>query len=130
MQALFRRMFFSPLALVLAASVVFAGFASHSNVVSTNPKAGATLTSVPKQMVFKFSDGIIDRGTTFTLTDRTKMYYPPLKFRSKGTTVRVSLPKTPAPGPLTVYYRVLSADGHPVQGKVEMTYAPVGANAS
>jgi methionine-rich copper-binding protein CopC len=121
---------FSPLALVLAASVVSAGFASHSNVVSTNPKAGATLTSVPKQMVFKFSDGIIDRGTTFTFTDRTKMYYPPLKFRSMNTTVRVSLPKRPAPGPITVYYRVLSADGHPVQGKVEMTYAPPGASAS
>jgi methionine-rich copper-binding protein CopC len=118
------------MALAISAALLLAGFAAHSNVVSTNPKAGATIAAVPKQMVFKFSDGIIDRGTTFTFTDRTKMYYPPLKFRSKGTTVRVSLPKSPAPGPITVYYRVLSADGHPVQGKVEMTYAPPGANAS
>ena len=116
--------------LAISGALVLAGFASHSNVVLTNPKAGATIASVPKQMVFKFSDGIIDRGTTFTFTDRTKMYYPPLKFRSKGTTVRVSLPKSPAPGPITVFYRVLSADGHPVQGKVEMTYAPPGGNAS
>jgi methionine-rich copper-binding protein CopC len=118
------------MALAISAALLLAGFAAHSNVVSTNPKAGATIAAVPKQMVFKFSDGIIVRGTTFTFTGRTKMYYPPLKFRSKGTTVRVSLPKSPAPGPITVYYRVLSADGHPVQGKVEMTYAPPGANAS
>lgn len=83
---------------------------------------------MPANMTLKFSDGIIARGTTFTFADRTKMAYPPLKFTEKGTTVRVKLPSQAVPGPITVFYRVLSADGHPVKGKVEFTYRPLANN--
>ena len=118
----------SPLVAMAAVVVLSAGLPAHSNVVSTSPKAGSVVSQMPASMTFKFSDGIIARGTTFTFADRTKMAYPPLKFTEKGTTVRVKLPSGAVPGPVTVFYRVLSADGHPVKGKVEFTLRPVPTN--
>ncbi len=108
--------------------VLSAGLPAHSNVVSTSPKAGSVVSQMPVNMTFKFSDGIIARGTTFTFADRTKMAYPPLRFTEKGTTVKVKLPSGAVPGPVTVFYRVLSADGHPVKGKVEFTLRPLATN--
>ena len=108
--------------------VLSAGLPGHSNVVSTSPRHGSVVSQMPANMTFKFSDGIIVRGTTFTFADRTKMAYPPLKFTEKGTTVKVKLPNGAVPGPVTVFYRVLSADGHPVKGKVEFTLRPLATN--
>jgi len=118
----------SPIAALVAVGVFFSGLPAHSNVISTNPKAGSVVTKMPANMTLKFSDGIIARGTTFTFADRTKMAYPPLKFTEKGATVRVKLPRQAVPGPVTVFYRVLSADGHPVKGKVEFTFRPLASN--
>jgi copper resistance protein C len=42
--------------------------------------------------------------------------------RSSGNTITVTLSANEVKGPVLVYYRVVSADGHPVEGEYKFTY--------
>jgi methionine-rich copper-binding protein CopC len=75
--------------------------AAHTELLSTTPEDGATLQAVP---------------ATATLT------FAPVTPTVSGSTVTVPLTAAGA-GAYAVVYRVVSADGHPVSGRLGFTVA-------
>jgi methionine-rich copper-binding protein CopC len=103
------------LGLAAAALVAAAPSASaHASLRSTNPRAGATVTDLPRQVVVTFDDTI---GTPAYVT----VTGPDGRADTGAATVNgpaVSVALRPGgnPGSYTVAYRVVSDDGHPVEG--------------
>lgn len=104
---------------------------AHTDLISTNPEAGARLATPPPAVSFTFSDQMSGEFNTVTLVVAGQA---PLKLRAAaaGDTITARLPLKAvaetmgASGPVdwTVAYRVVSADGHPVSGKLTFR-APV-----
>ena len=110
--------------------------AAHSELVSSDPANGATLPSAPPTATLTFNEDIAAEFTSVAVTIGAAAPAP-VTATTVGRSVSVDLaaavaalpPDSPAqPGPLawTVAYRVVSADGHPIQGQVAFT-APLPA---
>lgn len=124
-----------PLVLALAlccaiAAILFLspGTASaHNTLLSTDPAAGATVPAAPTQIVWEFQNPVPLDTMTVTLID-------PSGVRSEldgsvhgaagETQVVTSLPAL-QPGAVSVRWRLVGADGHPITGRVEFTVAAV-----
>jgi len=113
---------------LLAAGLVLAAAGSasaHSLLLESEPVAGATLTTAPRELMLRFNNRIEqslsrirmldERGAVQTLTvtgdpaaaDRLTASIPPL-----------------GPGRWRVEWQVLSTDGHVVTGRFEFRLAP------
>jgi methionine-rich copper-binding protein CopC len=90
---------------------------------STDPKDGTTLTTLPNAVRFTFNEMLQDPFTTVKVTSGGTAVQVPAA-RTDGPVVWQPLPDTLPAGALTVTYRVVSADGHPVSGKINFRYDP------
>jgi methionine-rich copper-binding protein CopC len=127
-----RRIVAAAAALLLAAAgvVVAAGPASaHDQLISTNPADGSTLAKLPPQVTLTFGELVLDTdgGTQVKVTDAAG------KTISSGPTIVkdnvVSQAVTgKATGTVTVLWRVVSEDGHPVSGDFSFTVQGSGAS--
>ena len=103
---------------VLPAAPAFA----HDELVSTDPPADAVLDALPGQITFTYSADILtEEGTAVvqvtdadgtSLTEGTPVV--------SGTDVTQTLAGA-ASGPVTVVWRVVSSDGHPIDGTFSFT---------
>lgn len=106
---------------------------AHAELVSSSPAAGERLTSTPTALQLTFSDPINPQLITVLLGvgDQTPSR---LTATAGGPTVTAPVPTPPAETPgipttapspqtWTVTYQVVSADGHPISGKVQFTVA-------
>lgn len=118
--------------LALALVVATAGPASaHDELVRTNPQAGATLEKAPTTLELTFSGNIQDIGSEVRVTDShgTDM--------TRGT---LAVQNTMVSQPLreggdedetyTVTWRVVSQDGHPIEGMFTYTVGDGAATAA
>jgi len=103
---------------VLPAAPAFA----HDELVSTDPPADAVLDALPGQITFTYSADILtEEGTAVvqvTDADGTSL--------TEGTPVVSGTDATQtlagaASGPVTVVWRVVSSDGHPIDGTFSFT---------
>lgn len=98
-----------------------AGYA-HADLRSSDPEDGAVLSSAPEAVTFTFSEEILAQGNAVTLTvvdgGQRLPVDPP---RVGGDTVTVSWPDRSPAGDFRVAYRVVSADGHPIEGRITLT---------
>jgi copper transport protein len=102
-------------ALVLVLMLAAPGSA-HAELESTSPENGQRLEAAPKQITMTFSESVnlVDGGihllkgggTTITTPDPTV----------EGHTVTWRMPRHLANGAYVVTWRVISADGHPIDG--------------
>ena len=99
------------------------GAVAHSQLESSRPAQGSTVTELPRTAVLRFNEPIIPRGSAFTLTDRTRQAPRRLSATIRGASATLRLPAQVAPGPVTINYRIVSADGHPVTGALRFTLA-------
>jgi methionine-rich copper-binding protein CopC len=113
---------------VLLISLFFIAPASaHTSLVSSNPEAGLVLNEVPAEVRLSFSESLLLVDTKnpnrievingvgqvvsgMTMIEGAEIY----------TALDLSLEPT---GEYTVSYRVVSADGHPVEGSYQFTVA-------
>lgn len=99
--------------------------AAHTALVSSNPKSGAVLTELPPEIRLKFNENLLlvndkNPNTIEVFNDSGELI--------SGTT-EVSGPEVFVPltvadvsrGNFTVTYRVVSGDGHPIEGEYEFT---------
>ncbi|WAC68261.1 copper resistance CopC family protein [Microbacterium sp. SL75] len=91
--------------------------AAHDELVSTDPAAGATLESLPSQITLSYSADILtDAGATvIEVTDSAGASLANGAPAVSGTEVTQAL-AGPASGTVTVKWRVVSSDGHPIDG--------------
>ena len=91
--------------------------AAHDELVSTDPPADAVLTALPAQITLSFSaDVLTDPGATvIEVTDAAGTSLAAGAPRVSGADVTQELGGT-ASGTVTVKWRVVSSDGHPIDG--------------
>lgn len=108
----------------MAAAIVASPFAiAHASLKSSNPEAGAALTSVPKEIVLTFNEKVEEAFSTITLSDGDGK--PVVSDKAKVDTVnpailRLNAPSL-APGAYTVTWAVAGHDGHRRKGDFKFT---------
>jgi len=96
--------------------------AAHDELVSTDPAAGATLEALPSQITFTYSADILtDPGATvIEVSDASGASLADGAPTVSGTEVTQALAGA-ASGTVTVKWRVVSSDGHPIDGDFAFT---------
>ncbi|WP_438353218.1 copper resistance CopC family protein [Microbacterium sp. CJ88] len=113
--------------LLLGSVVVAAPASAHDALVSTDPAAGTTIAGLPTQLTLTFSgDLLTDPGATqVQVTDASGASVVAGAPVVSGTTVTQPLtPVLGSPGgTVTVLWRVVSSDGHPISDQFAFTVA-------
>ncbi|WP_328698861.1 copper resistance CopC family protein [Brevibacterium rongguiense] len=119
------------LAVLAAAAMALLGLflapaaSAHDQLVSSNPKDGATLDKQPEWLEMTFSGNIQDVGTEIKVEHGGKDVNAG-EYDIKGKTVKSALPDDLAAGDYTVKWRVVSQDGHPISGDFGFTISDKG----
>ncbi|MFG1922569.1 copper resistance protein CopC [Cryptosporangium sp. NPDC048952] len=93
---------------------------AHSNLAGSSPKADSTVTAAPKQVTLTFGEVIRGNFSTVVVTGPDGVRYGDGKASAVDKTL--SQPVKPlVAGKYTVAWRVVSADGHPIQGVFTFT---------
>lgn len=111
------------LALLTLAFFLTAGTAqSHSVLVTSDPEDGSTVDSIENGVTLTFNENIQEPAfVTVSLEGESQS----VDAEIEGTNVVAPLAGVvDAPGDIVVAYRVVSADGHPIEGIVEFSYEP------
>lgn len=100
----------------------------HAGLLSSNPQDGASLEVAPAEVVLTFSEellsdlveiSVLDAGDNPVVVTELPQTPPP------GTDVKLPWPTDLPPGEYSVAFRVVSADGHPVTGRITFSYTNV-----
>ncbi|MFI6231205.1 copper resistance protein CopC [Micromonospora echinospora] len=97
--------------------------AAHNTLQEATPARNARVTTPPGEITLRFMQKLNADATTITLTDDTGEQVPTGDVTVAGPTGTVAIDPPIANGTYTVAYRVVSADGHPVQGSYRFTVA-------
>lgn len=96
----------------------------HAELISSSPKSGANLDTAPKSVSFKFGEKLMSRGNAITATDtETGIRLKLGAVKVDGRKLSVGWPKSAPAGQYRVAYRAVSADGHPITGRIVFTYS-------
>ncbi|MGC4775352.1 copper resistance CopC family protein [Micromonospora chalcea] len=101
--------------------------AAHNSLQEATPARDARLTTAPTQVTLRFLQRLNPAFTTITLRDATDRQVPASGPAVDGATGTVTIEEPLANGTYTVAYRVVSRDGHPVQGSYRFTVADPAA---
>jgi copper transport protein len=113
-------------ALLAAAFLLLVGgsAAGHAYLVSADPPAGATVEQAPAEVRLELNEPV---GTDFAQVQVIGPGGARLDTGDavvEGAVVTQALAELTVPGEHTVAYRLVSADGHPIDGAHTFTYAP------
>ena len=95
---------------------------AHDELVSSDPAAEAAIDALPEQLTLTFSGELAtDPGATeLAVTDAAGTSLADGEPSVEGTVVTQALAGA-APGLITVLWKVVSSDGHPISGKLAFT---------
>lgn len=116
------------LAVCLAVVALPAPAQAHAALQSSQPSAGATLVSAPSDVVLTFNEEVEPTFVTVVVRRDGEELSPP-EPATAGSVVTQPLGADAGPGNYEVLYRIVSTDGHPVEGVVAFTataVAPTG----
>ncbi len=103
---------------------------AHDELLGSDPAPGSMIEQAPAAVALTFS-GLISQEPGATVIEVTDAAGEALVDGSPTITDNVvSQPLTPAaPGPVTVLWKVVSSDGHPISGELSFTVAEGAAPA-
>ncbi|MEW2589711.1 copper resistance CopC family protein [Micromonospora aurantiaca] len=101
--------------------------AAHNSLQEATPARDARLTAAPTQVTLRFMQGLNPSFTTITVSDAGQRQVPTSAPAVNGATGTVTIDEPLGNGTYTVAYRVVSRDGHPVQGSYRFTVADPAA---
>ena len=113
-------------ALVVALAAPASAFA-HAVLLRTTPSASVTLNKPPRTLQMTFSEAVEPRFATVSVTDpqaQAQTAGGPTRSPSDPDTLVTALKPNLAEGWYLVYWRVISADGHPVKGAFTFAVGP------
>ncbi|WP_240606940.1 copper resistance CopC family protein [Microbacterium sp. Gd 4-13] len=118
----------APFAVAAALLALFAVFgpaspvSAHDQLVSTDPAADAVLTALPAEITLSFSAELLGDGASnvVEVTDAAGTSLIEGTAVVDGVTVTQALTGT-ASGAISVIWRVVSSDGHPISGEFAFT---------
>jgi copper transport protein len=110
----------------IAVGLSTAPVAAHNTLLSSDPAEGASLTTAPTQITWQFDNAVPLDTMTVTLIDATGVRSEVSgSFHGAGDTEVVTPLPSLQPGPVSIRWRLVGADGHPITGKVDFTIATV-----
>ncbi|MEY2723206.1 MAG: hypothetical protein RIR93_22 [Actinomycetota bacterium] len=99
---------------------------SHTSFVSSNPAAGSVVMQWPDQISIEFDEDLIsigeEKANFIVVNNSVGDQVSNNDENTDSNVVTVSLSPNQVEGPVLVFYRVVSADGHPVEGEFAFTY--------
>ena len=116
-------------AAVLAAALLIPGAMAapaalaHSELVSTDPADGAVLDAPPERVSFTFNEALMPDFVRFIATDPSGQTGDLPVSSVEGPTASIDWAADAPAGEWTVSYRVVSQDGHPIEGGITFSYA-------
>lgn len=115
------------LALTLAAGVGLARpAAAHNVLISSDPADGATLQAAPTTVALTFDQPVQNFEPLVTVLGPDGGRYESGAPAVDGTVVTTDVAALTVRGAYVIAYRIVSADGHPVQGEIRFELAATG----
>ncbi|MFI5935062.1 copper resistance protein CopC [Actinoplanes sp. NPDC051494] len=121
------------LTLAAIAAIILPGTPAwaHNQLLESSPAKDATVKKAPTEISLKFMQKLNPEFTTIVVTDGNKAKVAAADPEIDGPTGVLPLTGALANGTYTVAYRVVSVDGHTVQGSYTFTLAgPVATSAA
>ena len=113
------------LALITTSSALAPAIA-HTKLLSEIPAAGSEVASWPSQITLEFDEQLQNLGdekANFLVVNNAAGDQVSENDETLlGNKITVTLSPNQVQGPVLVYYRVVSGDGHPVEGEYTFTY--------
>ena len=115
---------------VVSVTVLIPQHASaHAHLASSVPRDGATLTTMPSEVVLKLSEQVREPAfVAITDEDGRRINSGPVKVDGRKVTSGIAGPARA--GAFTVSYRIVSADAHSVTGTVKFSVTHDSARAT
>jgi len=123
----FRRTGAVALVAAFAALAAPASALAHAALLRTSPQASVTVNHPPKEVRMTFSEAVEPRFATVSVTDpqaTQETSGPSHRDAADPDTLVTPLKPNLAQGWYLVYWRVISADGHPVKGAFLFSIGP------
>lgn len=115
----------APLAALVAAALLLlltaAPASAHDTLVSSDPEDGATLETSPEQITLDYSADVLDVSPVVRIAGKDGEVVAELDPKVDGSTVTAALDEPLAAGDYEVRWRVVSSDGHPIEGTQTFT---------
>jgi len=102
---------------------------AHTRLTGTDPKADATVTEPTVAVTLSFNEPVRPQLSTVVVTGPDGVVYSDGDARSADRDLIQAIRPLPV-GTVTVAWRTVSADGHPVQGQFSFTNAAPGPDPS
>lgn len=106
---------------------------AHTSLLSSDPAAGSRLISWPSEISLEFDEELISIGDVksnfVSVNNAEGDQISGDDEVITGSKITVSLNPNTVMGPVLVYYRVISADGHPVEGEYAFIYGEQAESA-
>ena len=115
------------LALALAAA---RPAAAHDELISSTPENGAVLDTPPGEVTLKFSANVMDIGATTQVLDGEGTDWAAGAPVLSGSQVSIPLRDGMPDGDYQLGWRVVSSDGHPIEGTLKFSVAASSPAAS
>ena len=103
---------------------------AHDELVASNPAAEEQLDQVPEEVVLTYSAEIMDIGNAIEITDPQGEVVSQGEPVVEGRDISQAISGADAEGTYTVTWRVVSSDGHPIEGRYEFTVGTAGGTGS
>ena len=115
--------------LVAVAPIVSsAGQASaHTELISSNPSEGATLTRAPQEVVLTFSEPPILEGSAVVIKSESNASAPVLPLTLIGSEIHGQWPAAASSGAITITWRAVADDGHISTGSIHANISSTNA---
>ncbi|MFZ4842850.1 copper resistance CopC family protein [Mycetocola saprophilus] len=94
---------------------------AHDQILASDPAPNATLTAAPDKITLTFSATILEVGTKVLVTDASGTDWAEGEPTSAGVVATVPVRPGMPNGALTIAWRVVSSDGHPISGTIPFT---------
>jgi methionine-rich copper-binding protein CopC len=121
---------FLALALLGMGAVLAPATQAHSELVSSDPADGATLDAPPASVSFTFNEDLLPDFVRLIATSPAGVTGDLPLTSVQGPTVTADWSAQAEGGEWTVSYRVVSQDGHPVEGGITFAYAGAAPTSS
>jgi methionine-rich copper-binding protein CopC len=113
-------------ALILGAAPASA----HTRLESSDPADGASVATAPESVSLTFNEDIQAEFASMTVVGPDGTNYQTGALTASGGRISAAVSPLGAAGTYEIGYRVVSDDGHPVQGKVTFTLTAPGPAAA
>lgn len=101
---------------------------AHDTLISSSPAAGESFEQAPEMLELTYNDEVLNLTPVVRLTTSAGEEIFTATPTVSGNTASIDLPPLPADD-YQVLWRVVSSDGHPIEGTVDFTVT-VGAEAT